>query len=254
MCSSDLHETTLFVTVESMYSWPTEPWLRSVMVTTVDAGVVGRGGTSDSISGPTDRRILRFLRNTCDAVLVGAQTVRSEDYPPVRRIPGESGDRGEHGNDPAQLVIVSSSLALPFDNRVFQQSPHPVIIATTEHAPAPARALASSQAELRTFGETRVDLRDLVLWMREQGWRRIVCEGGRSLLSGLVELDLVDEVCLTVSPLMLGSASPVLDGVDLGHGGDEFPRFSLAHQFVADDFVFCRFLRQRSAQSATLEP
>lgn len=227
------------------YPWPRDEWLRTMMVMTLDGATVGPDGLSGSISGPADKRVFMEARRLSDAVLVGAGTIRAERYRPMPAKPEWQQARAAAGLAPApRVVVVSGRLDLPWEEPLFRDSAVPVIVATTESVDSPARAEVPAQVELVEFGHDRVDIAELVGWLRELGLRRIVCEGGEALLDAVVRADLVDEMDLTISPVLAGGGylpDPVRDA-RAAIGGD-YPRFSLANQFEEDGFVFCRFLR-----------
>lgn len=225
----------------SLYPWPEGPWLRSMMVMTLDGATVGADGLSGSISGPADKRVFMEARRLADVVLVGAGTIRAERYRPMIAKPEWQEVREAVGLAPApRIVVVSGRLDLPWDEAMFTDSTFPVMVATTTKVDADRLELACRHAEVVQLGEDTVDLHALVTLLREGGASRIVCEGGEALLDALVQADLVDEMDLSISPVFAGG----------GHLPDAartvrapYSRFSLAHQFMDEGFVFCRFVR-----------
>ena len=227
------------------YPWPRDEWLRTMMVMTLDGATVGPDGLSGSISGPADKRVFMEARRLSDAVLVGAGTIRAERYKPMRAKVEWQQARAQAGLAVApRVVIVSGRLDLPWNDELFAESAFPVTVVTSEIVDQQALAVARDHADVQIIGEERVDLPRVVSWMRSEGMHRIVCEGGEAILDAMVREDLVDEMDLTISPSLAGggylpdAASDARDAI----GGD-YPRFALAHQFVEDGFVFCRFLR-----------
>ncbi len=147
-----------------------------------------------------------------------------------------------------QVVVVSGRLDLPWDEPMFTESALPVIVATTEAADESALEQARRYAEVVAFGADTLDVNALVQWMHGRGLQRIVCEGGEALLDTLVRADLVDEMDLTISPVLAGGgflSEPPTDARNPATG--RYPQFALAHEFVDEGFVFCRFLRHDAA-------
>lgn len=224
-----------------LYPWPDAPWLRTMMVMTLDGATVGPDGLSGSISGPADKRVFMETRRLADAVLVGAGTIRAERYKPMMARADWQEARASLGLAPApQIVVVSGRLDLPWDEPMFSDSALPVVVATTVDADPSSVSQAREHAEVVQVGEGSVDLSALIRLMHDRGLIRINCEGGEALLDALIRDDLVDEMDLTISPVLAGG----------GYLRDPeraisppYPRFSLAHQFVEEGFVFCRFLR-----------
>ncbi len=154
--------------------------------------------------------------------------------------------RVDAGLAPAvQVVIVSGRLDLPWDEPLFSDSTLPVIVVTSESADARQLAVANDHAQVWQIGATSVDLRAMVSALHERGLRRLVCEGGEALLDGLVREELIDEMDVTISPMLAGAGYLADPGTEARlPGTNDLSRFSLAHQFVEDEFTFCRFVRE----------
>ena len=229
----------------TLYPWPKDAWLRTMMVMTLDGATTGPDGLSGTISGAADKRVFMETRRLSDAVLVGAGTIRAERYRPMLAKPEWQEARRAAGLAAApQVVVVSGRLDLPWDEPMFTESALPVIVATTETADEAAIEQARQYAEVVAFGADTLDVNALVQWMHGRGLQRIVCEGGEALLDTLVRADLVDEMDLTISPLLAGGGflnEPATDARNPATG--RYPQFALAHEFVDEGFVFCRFLR-----------
>lgn len=224
-----------------LYPWPEGPWLRTMMVMTLDGATVGADGLSGSISGAADKRVFMETRRLCDAVLVGAGTIRAERYTPMRVKDEWRQARGSLGLAPApQLVVVSGRLDLPWEEPMFSESALPVVVVTTDDVDRVRLAMARQHAEVVQLGRGEVDMRALVHWLHGRGLHRINCEGGEALLDALVRCELIDEMDVTIAPVLAGSG--YLRDPD-GALAPPYPRFALAHQFVDDGFVFCRFVR-----------
>lgn len=195
------------------------------MVSSVD-GAVSVDGTSGGLGGEADRRAFLRLRDACDAILVGAGTVRAEDYGPPRAPAARAAAREAAGLAPApQLLVVTGRAALDPSARLFtsERDPGvpPAVIVTSATAPGPAVASLADVAEVVTCGHDEVDLAAVLRWCRERGLRRVLCEGGPGLNGALLAGGLVDEVFLTVAPALVGGDAgrivrgPQLPPVDL---------------------------------------
>jgi riboflavin biosynthesis pyrimidine reductase len=183
-------------------------WLRANMVTTLDGAAVGPDGRSASISSDDDRLVFHRLRGLCDAVVVGAGTARTENYRPVAVSDTVAAERAARGQAPRPaLVVVSRSLALDPTLRMFS-GPDRVVVLTSRSAPqAAAQALTGVADVVRTGGQD-VDLREGLGQLADRGLRLLLCEGGPSLLGDLVADGLLDELCLTITPLALSGSAP----------------------------------------------
>ena len=196
------------VDLVATYAYPELPfggrWLRANMITTVDGAAADARGTSRGLSGPADRRLLVTLRGLSDVILVGAATARGEAYKRSRPRPEIVRWRTAHGLSPApRLAIVSSSLDFDYRSELFQADDGPVpIVVTTADAPVLRLATVRELVDVIEAGVGTVDLGAAVAALAERGLMRILCEGGPTLLGQLVDAGLVDELCVTVSPVL----------------------------------------------------
>ena len=105
-----------------------------------------------------------------------------------------------------------------------------------------AHLAARAGADVVVAGEEQVDLRAGLAALHERGLRRIGCEGGPKLFGSLIEEDLVDELCLTLSPLLTnGDASRIASG----SGAELQLRMQLRAALHADSMLLLRYERQR---------
>jgi 5-amino-6-(5-phosphoribosylamino)uracil reductase len=175
------------------------PHLRAGFVASVD-GVVAVDGRSASLGGPADKAVFRALRAVSDAIIVGAGTVRAEDYGPVQY--GEQARtwrqaRNRSGQPP--VVIVSRRGQLDPDAKVLQG---PVILAVPEGVAAPRGVEVIRTTDPLTLRQS----------LHDRGLSRLLCEGGPSLLTSLLAAGVVDELCLTTAPSLVGAGPRLLSG------------------------------------------
>ncbi|BCJ73084.1 hypothetical protein CS0771_26280 [Catellatospora sp. IY07-71] len=186
-----------------LYPRADRPWLRVNFVSSLD-GAVAVDGLSAGLSGADDKRVFRLLRMLCDAVLVGAGTLRDEDYRPLTLDPVRRAWRQEHGLVAyPRLVVVSGTLRLDPAAPALAQAPVRPLILAGPAAPAAARRALAPVADV-------ADLPDLAGGLRllhARGLPQVLCEGGPLLLGALGAADLIDELCLTVSPLLAGAGA-----------------------------------------------
>jgi riboflavin biosynthesis pyrimidine reductase len=137
------------------------------------------------------------------------------------------------------MVIVSRSLELNLDQLVFADAPIRPVVVT--HAGAPADRVSSIEAvaDVVAAGDGEVDLPAAVAALHARGAGQLLCEGGPHLLGAMTSADLVDELCLTVSPLLAGGAAGRITA-----GGQGRPRrMTLRHVLAEDDMLFLRYTR-----------
>ena len=188
------------------YPWPpAKTWVRTTMITTLDGAAAGTDGLSSSVSSPADQLVFNTVRRLADAVLVGAGTMRAEQYTPMRAKSADAVLRQAAGQRPAPVIaVVSASLDLPWSLPVWSQSTHQPLVLTSVVADAQRLAVAQSHADVVTLPELKPSA--IVEALASRGLRRIVCEGGPRLLRDLLADDLVDEADITIAPLVVGTS------------------------------------------------
>lgn len=195
--------------LEDWYDDGAPSYLRAGFVVSVD-GAIAADASSLPLSGPSDRAVFAALRTVSDAVLVGAGTVRRENYGPVRLREGGRAWRGQHARvGVPPLVVLSRRLDLDPAARCFGPGSSTIVV-TCEAAPAAQRDALREVAEVVVAGADDVDLTATVAALADRGLRRVLCEGGPTLLTALLRAGLVDELCLTLSPMLVGAAPGLL--------------------------------------------
>ena len=209
----DLDEPNDVVSLTALYR-PTRPdWLRINLIQSLNGAIVGVDGTSNSLSNRIDRKILGIIRSHADVILVGAETVRAEGHVlPLGRdlaVLTNSGDLTGHNLTPeagrGRLLVLH-----PAEN--------------SEQVVTNLSGLDAILVPLPTAPGHRAKPDVILNALRGLGYRSILCEGGRSLASQLVTSGQVDELCLTVAPVLAGAEALGLysgvtggSGVALGH-------------------------------------
>ncbi|MGH9183752.1 MAG: pyrimidine reductase family protein [Acidimicrobiales bacterium] len=204
------------------------PWVVANFVSSAD-GSATLDGRSGPLGSGLDRRVFRLLRSLADVVLVGAGTVRAERYGPVR------------GPDPAPLAVVSASLDLDWQGRLFTDAVARPLVITGAASDPERRAHAAQVAEVVVIGEERVDLGRAVAALGGRGHRVVLCEGGPSVLGQLLAADALDELCLTLSPILVGGDGPRIASHAQPARPLELRPVSLLEE---DGTLFLRYLRR----------
>lgn len=172
------------------------PLLRLNMVASLDGIVVDEAGRSGSLGGEGDRQVFLHLRDSADVIMAGAGTVRVEGYGP---------HRPRRERDPAPIVVVTRQAFLDPGLRVFTEARTPTIVLTAESAPANRVAALEKVADVVRVGADSVDLAAGLRRLRGRGLQHVLCEGGPGLNASLFAAGLVDELCLTLSPVIVGA-------------------------------------------------
>lgn len=186
-------------------------WLRVNMVSSLDGHIVDDDGVSGGLGGEADRLAFFAMRHHADAILAGAGTVRAEDYGGMRVRDTMRAAREADGRvDPAPIVVVTASVDLDTTSRLFTDTRvPPIVLTTTDADPEAIQRVAEAGARVVRAGEGRVDLTEGLSVLRESlGMHHVLCEGGPGLNAALLAADLVDELCLTLAPTVVGSDDP----------------------------------------------
>jgi riboflavin biosynthesis pyrimidine reductase len=197
------------------------PGVRLNMVASVD-GATAVEGVAGGLSGKADQALFALLRRMADVVLVAAGTVRAERY----------------GPSSVPVAVVTRSCRLDWDSRFFTEQIARPLVVTVATAPAAARARAAEVADVVVAGEHDVDLVQAVGALGARGFRAVLSEGGPTLNAQLAAAGLLDELCLTLSPLLVGGdakrllAGPLLPGP---------PALGLVSACEEDGFLFLRY-------------
>jgi riboflavin biosynthesis pyrimidine reductase len=227
--------------VAERYPWPeARPWVRAMMVTTLDGAAVGPDGLSKSVTSAADQLVFNAVRRFADVVLIGAQTIRAERYTPMMAKPEDAVRRAAHGQAPAPvLAVVSGSLDLPWDLPVWSESTHRPIVLTHEASAVDRLDRAREHADVIALPALAPE--QMIEALIARGLRRIVTEGGPTLLRELIAADLVDEADITLSSVFSGTAeSP--DTAMLPEVRD----FRLEQVLEQDGFLMTRYLRAKA--------
>jgi len=185
----------------------------------LDGKIATRTGRA-RISSPEDMRRMQELRASVDGIMIGINTLLVDD--PSLRL------KVEKRGDPPARIIVDSRLRTPLDARIFSYTGR-IIIGISSIAPKDKISRMEGRADIiKTSGEERVDLRELLGELRKRGMERLLLEGGGNLNWGMIAAGLVDEVKIAVAPLVIGGRETVtlVEGEGVGDI-DNAPRLRL---------------------------
>ncbi|MFG2139785.1 pyrimidine reductase family protein [Streptomyces sp. NPDC048650] len=217
-------------------------WLRANMVSSLD-GAAHHEGRSQPLSGAADMRIFGVLRGLADAVVAGAETVRQEGYRPARAREAFAARRAAAGQGPAPAIaVVTAGLGLDFTLPLFTSPLVPTLVLTGAGAPADrVKEARAAGAEVLFAGEgLGVDPARVAGVLAERGHTRLLTEGGPSLLGQFAAAGALDEMCLSLAPVVaVGGAPRIMNGPAV-----PVPeRFALASVLEEAGFLFTRYRR-----------
>ena len=202
------------------------PWVLVNMIASSD-GATAVEGRSGTLGGAADKAVFAAIRRVADVILVAAGTVRAEGYGPA-----SSG---------ARIAVVTRSVDLDPTLRLFAEAApgnRPWLVTTASASVPPA--LRDALDDVIVAGDDDVDARRAIEQLAARGARCVLCEGGPSLNGQLVGAGLVDELCLTVAPLLVSG-----DSARVAHGPPASPPAPLALSRVLEDdgYLFLRYAR-----------
>ncbi|SKC72384.1 dihydrofolate reductase family protein [Krasilnikoviella flava] len=176
------------------------PYVQANFVSTVDGGAWGPDHLSGSINDDADWRVFRVLRAAADVVLVGAGTARHEGYTALDR----PRDLPTAGDRPLELALVTRSGRVP--QQLADGDRPPLVLTGQAGARTAARMLPPDRVLTVASAQDPddVDLRAGLAALAARGLARVLCEGGPTLLATLLAGGLVDELCVTTSPCLVG--------------------------------------------------
>jgi riboflavin biosynthesis pyrimidine reductase len=187
---------------------PASGWVRASMVSTVDGAAFGADGRSGSVSSPADRALFSVLRGLADVILVGAGTARAERYRLPEPKPEFADRRADAGQRPAPVLAVVSRTATPSDLPWLCDDPSGALILLPETADTLRWRDSLGADRVLVCGRQEVDPRCAIAGLAARGLPRIQVEGGPSWLGQIVATDLLDELCLTLTPMIAGGPGP----------------------------------------------
>ncbi|MBS4730041.1 pyrimidine reductase family protein [Mycobacterium sp. SM1] len=230
----------------ALYGYPAEHpgvWLRANVISSLDGGATVKG-TTGGLGGPGDRRLFHLLRELADVILVGAGTVRVENYSGAHLSIAQRQHRQTRGqSEVPPLAIVTNSGRLDRDLPVFTRTEvAPLVLTSAAAATETRRRLAGLADVIACSGgdSAAVDEAVVRVALEERGLRRALTEGGPLLLGSLIERDLLDELCLTIAPVIVGGRAPRITT----DPGQVLTRMRCRH-VLADDagYLYTRYVK-----------
>lgn len=196
----------------------------------IDGSIAARNRKQLMLSSPDSMVLTHRLRASCDAILIGINTLLIDDPQlTVRLVEGEN----------PRPIVLDSNLRIPAAARILQRDNHRCLLAGT------TRNGHKRVVELEKLGgevlhclpdlKGQVDLVHLLEQLGQRGIRSVMVEGGSEVITSFLELHLVDQLIITIAPRLVGGL-PVL-GRSLATGG-HYPSLShLSYQRCGPDIV-----------------
>jgi 2,5-diamino-6-(ribosylamino)-4(3H)-pyrimidinone 5'-phosphate reductase len=227
---------------------------------TADGKIAPANRVFKPFSSKADQELLMELRTRADAVMAGARTV---DRSPVNLGPGGKQRREKRkklGFHEYNLrVVVSGSGTLDANAEIFKHRFSPIVVLVGERiSDRNLRKLQSLADEVKVCGRDEVDFVKALRWLREK-WnvKRLLCEGGGALNEALFRAGVVNEVYLTIAPVIFGGqdAPTLADGQGVEHLIDATQLKLKSYRRVGDElFLVLRVNRKGKPTSKSAKP
>jgi 2,5-diamino-6-(ribosylamino)-4(3H)-pyrimidinone 5'-phosphate reductase len=221
------------------------PWIVLNAAMTADGKIDSAARQGAKISSDSDWDRVDQLRADVDAVMVGGNTLISEDP----RLTVKSADlrdaRRKAGRpaNPAKVGIISQA-DLPIDGKFITDGDAKVFVfTTTRTGQDQIEALRAAGAEVIVSPGQRVDLHQAMAYLKDAGISRVLLEGGGTLNAAMLAEGLIDEIQLYIAPLIFGGAgAPTLaDGP--GISSQKAPRLTRESvEMLPDGGILVRYL------------
>jgi len=232
---------------------PPSCWVRGNMISSIDGGATSAGKSGD-LGAAGDQALFAVLRGLADVIVVGASTARVENYAGVRLSATQRRERQHQGQSevPPLAVLTRSGLLEP-EARLFHRTEvTPLILTSAEAAPDARRRLGGLAEVLDASGAhtDSVDLRVALDLLAGKGLTRALTEGGPGILGMFTEQNVLDEICLTVAPALVGGKSArIVTGPAEVHTA-----MQLGHVLTDDDgYLYLRYSRHDPARAGAAQ-
>lgn len=196
-----------------LYAYPPDAprWVRGNAIISLDGGAT-TDGTSGGLGGLGDRRLFRILRELADVIVVGAGTARAENYSGAQMTVAQRRNRQRRGqSEIPPIALVTRSGRLEHDLAVLTRTEVPPLVLTCTDAAPQARTQLGAAADVVDCSDddpAQVDPATAVAALADRGLTRMLCEGGPSLMGTFLAAGLLDEMCLTTAPVLVGGSAP----------------------------------------------
>ena len=234
--------------LRELYAYPHNPgrcvvWAN--FIASLDGGATV-SGTSGGLGGTGDRLLFALLRELADVIVVGAGTARAENYAGAKMTAAQRLRRQHRGqSEVPPIAVVTQTGALAHDLPVLAGTEVPTLVLTcSEAAPETRRRLGTVAEVIDCSGADpgRVDLATAMSRLADRGLLRVLTEGGPALLGAFIDQDMLDDLCLTCAPMLVGGNAVRITGGT----GDAPTRMRPVHILTdVEGYLYLRYTRDR---------
>ncbi len=209
------------------------PWVTLKLAMSLDGRIATRTGDSKWITGEKSRAYVQSLRAEADAVMIGANTARTDNPRLTARLARKTVY--------PRRVILSSDCHIPSNLAMFGEEGETVVITTDLALPACRDRLKESGAKVLTVDSEngRPSLRSAMEALGEIGCLSVLIEGGGELAAAALESGLVRDVAFFYAPVIIGGtcAKPGIGGIGAERMADCLRLFKVTHRKLGADWL-----------------
>jgi riboflavin biosynthesis pyrimidine reductase len=230
----------------AFYSYPERLdgcWVRANMISSLDGGATDDGKAA-GLAGPGDRALFARMRQEADVILVGASTVRIENYSGAQMSLAQRKERQSRGQaEVPPIAIVTHGADFEHDAKIFTRTEVPPLVMISRDAVDDAHGRLGSMAEIIDASGAQTDRVDLAVVMKtlaDRNLLRVLSEGGPAMFSLLIEEGFLDEFCMTIAPILVGGqALRIATGAGVVH-----TRMRRTHLLTdGEGYLYTRYVR-----------
>jgi len=199
------------------------PYILVNVAVSADGKLSTRERRQVKISGSDDFDRVDIIKSGADAIMVGIGTILADDPSLTVKSPERIAERLSTGKPEHPVrIIIDSQARTPPDAKILHKGPGKRIIAVSSTSPKDRIAALIPHAEIIPVGSNKVELTKLMEILGNQGIQRLMVEGGGTLIAGLFNEGLVDQLSMFVGNIIIGGAdAPTLaDGPGWIQEGD----------------------------------
>jgi GTP cyclohydrolase II len=196
----------------------------------LDGRIATSTGDSRWISGEAERILTHALRARCDAILVGAGTILSDDPQlTVRMVAGASPLR----------VILDSSLRCPVETTVFNDGGSTLVLTTERANPDNLMSLRDRDVGIRLVpsGPAGIDIDSALQLLGAMGVRSLLVEGGARIITSMLSAGVADRVIVALAPVILGRGTDAVGDLGIVHVADGVALTNRTIHVAGDDVI-----------------
>lgn len=204
-------------------------------------GKISTRKNDSAISSKLDLVRVHKLRSTVDGIMIGISTVLGDD--PMLNVRYSA-----TGTKNPTRIIIDSKARIPLNSRIIESSNKiQTIIAVTHNASSrKIKEIQKKGAQVLVYGNGKVNLRNLFQQLEKMGLKKIIVEGGGEINWSVLKLGLVNELVVTISPVVIGGrdAKTLVEGKGFTNISDGI-KMKLSNKIIQNENEIILFYKLR---------